>query len=522
MSEIYNRRLAVLSQPDSLAQLKQSLHGIERECLRVDLDGELSQQPHPTALGATLTHSSITTDYAEPLLEFITEALPDSQQTLAQLNDLHRFTISQLDQEVLWAPSMPGELPSEEQIPVAYYGDSNIGQFKWVYRQGLAVRYGKTMQCIAGIHYNYSLPDSVWTILQEDDHDTRNAQDYQSARYIALTRNFRRYSWLLMYLFGASPAVDKSFVRNMQHQLESFDADTLYLPYATSLRMSDLGYQSNAQASLTPCYNELASYITSIRKAVATPYPPYEAFGTLQENGEWRQLNTNILQIENEYYSIIRPKRITQGSERPVEALEARGIQYVEARCIDVNPFLPLGIDLEQARFLDVFLLYCALQDSPRLVGGECSICSANFMTVVKQGRQPELMLERKLGPISLRSWADELFSDMQACAELLDKAYATDEHTAALANNYQKVLNVELTPSAQVLAQMQAQQQSFSQFSLAQSKQHAADLAAQPLTAEQLAHYQQLASESIAARQAIEQQPQLPFAEYLAKVSLN
>ena len=210
MSEIYNRRLAVLSQPDSLAQLKQSLHGIERECLRVDLDGELSQQPHPTALGATLTHSSITTDYAEPLLEFITEALPDSQQTLAQLNDLHRFTISQLDQEVLWAPSMPGELPSEEQIPVAYYGDSNIGQFKWVYRQGLAVRYGKTMQCIAGIHYNYSLPDSVWAILQEDDHDTRNAQDYQSARYIALTRNFRRYSWLLMYLFGASPAVDKA------------------------------------------------------------------------------------------------------------------------------------------------------------------------------------------------------------------------------------------------------------------------------------------------------------------------
>lgn len=521
MSEIYNRRLALLGQPDSLAQLKQSLHGIERECLRVDKSGQLSQQPHPKALGATLTHGSITTDYAEPLLEFITAALPDSQQTLEQLEEIHRFTISQLADEVLWAPSMPGVLPDESEIPVAYYGESNIGQFKWVYRQGLAVRYGKTMQCIAGIHYNYSLPDSLWGILQEDDQDPRSAQDYQSARYIALTRNFRRYSWLLMYLFGASPAIDNSFVRHMQHSLERFDDNTLYLPYATSLRMSDLGYQSNAQASLTPCYNELSSYIQSIRKAVATPYPPYAAFGTEQANGEWRQLNTNILQIENEYYSIIRPKRITQGNERPVEALEARGIQYVEARCIDINPFLMLGIDLEQARFLDVFLLYCALQDSPRLEGGECPMCTENFMQVVKQGRKPGLMLTRKSGSVSLQDWAKELFDGMQATAELLDKAYNTNQHSDALSSNYQKLLNVELTPSAQVLASMRAEQQSFSEFALAQSLRHAQALAAKPLTAEQLAYYQQLASQSIAEQQAIEQQPQLPFAEYLAKVSL-
>ncbi|MDK6792829.1 glutamate--cysteine ligase, partial [Escherichia coli] len=81
--------------------------------------------------------------------------------------------------------------------------------------------------------------------LREAEGSTENERDYQSAAYIALIRNFRRYSWLLMYLFGASPALDKGFLRGRAHQLEELDGDTLYLPYATSLRMSDLGYQSN-------------------------------------------------------------------------------------------------------------------------------------------------------------------------------------------------------------------------------------------------------------------------------------
>ena len=521
MSDTYSRRLALLSQPEALAQLKYCLHGIERESLRVERNGRLALTKHPKALGAALTHGSITTDYSEALLEFITDALPDSAQTLAELEDIHRFTVANLDQEVLWSPSMPGHLPKEELIPIGEYGTSNLGQLKYVYRKGLSVRYGKTMQCIAGIHYNFSLPDSIWTVLSKAENDHRSAIDYQSARYIALIRNFRRYSWILMYLFGASPALDISFLRGREHQLEKFDEDTLYLPYATSLRMSDLGYQSNAQAGLTPCYNRLSTYTNSLRCAVNKPYPAYQEIGT-KKDGEWLQINTNILQIENEYYSTIRPKRITLDGERPVDALIARGIQYVEARCLDINPFLPLGIDLPQARFLDTFLLYCALQDSPLLGSIECPESTENFLAVVKQGRKPNLQLNRRSKPVAMQEWGHELLEQMKATAQLLDDSYATTEHSDALRKQVDKLNNPDLTPSAQVLASMREQQCSFSQFSLKQSLQHAQTLSSPALDATKTAHYQQLAEQSHQAQQVIEQKNECSFDEFMADYLAN
>ena len=516
MSDTYSRRLALLSQPEALAQLKLCRHGIERESLRVERNGRLALTTHPKALGAALTHGSITTDYSEALLEFITDAHPDTAQTLAELEDIHRFTVANLDDEVLWSPSMPGHLPKEELIPIAQFGSSNTGQLKYVYRKGLAVRYGKTMQCIAGIHYNFSLPDSIWTVLSQAENDPRSAIDYQSARYIALIRNFRRYSWLLMYLFGASPALDISFLRGREHQLDVFDEDTLYLPYATSLRMSDLGYQSEAQAGLTPCYNELKSYTDSLRCAVSTPYPPYQEIGS-KKDGEWLQINTNILQIENEYYSTMRPKRITLEGERPVDALIARGIQYVEARCIDINPFLPLGIDLTQARFLDTFLLFCALQDSPLLGKAECPAATENFLSVVKQGRKPNLQLDRLGESVSMQEWGLELLEQMQASAQLLDASYATTEHSDALRMQVDKLNNPDLTPSAQVLASMREQHCSFSQFALKQSLQHAQTLRTPALDSNKTAHYQTLAEQSHKAQEVIEQQPQCSFDEFMA-----
>ncbi len=230
MSELLNRRLALLGKREHLSLLEQCLHGIERECLRVTNEGRLAQTPHPEALGAALTNEQITTDYSESLLEFITPALPNPADTLSNLDKIHRFAYSKLGSEYLWSPSMPCPLPAEEDIPIAYYGTSNIGQLKYVYRKGLALRYGKTMQCIAGIHYNFSLPEQLWPLLKETEGFVGTDRDYQSTAYIALIRNFRRYSWLLMYLFGASPALDAGFLRGRSHQLEVLDADTLYLP----------------------------------------------------------------------------------------------------------------------------------------------------------------------------------------------------------------------------------------------------------------------------------------------------
>ena len=408
MSDLLSRRLAQLGEPANLSLLGECLHGIERECLRVDRDGQLALTPHPQALGSALTHAQITTDYSESLLEFITGTANDPAATLAELDSIHRFAYDKLNGELLWSTSMPCQLPDEETIPIARYGSSNIGRLKYVYRKGLALRYGKTMQCIAGIHYNFSLPEKLWQLQQQSEGSEQSARDYQSARYIALIRNFRRYSWLLMYLFGASPALDKGFMRGRPHQLQELDASTLYLPYATSLRMSDLGYQSSAQSGLTPCYNDLASYTDSLRLAVGTPYPAYVAAG-IKRGDEWLQLNTNILQIENEYYSSIRPKRVTYSGERPIQALMSRGVQYVEVRCLDINPFLPLGIDVAQARFIDAFLLFCALEDSPLLESGECSSCTSNFLKVVKEGRRPGLQLQRDGAAVDMKEWAAEL-----------------------------------------------------------------------------------------------------------------
>lgn len=515
MSDLLTRRLAQLGERANLSLLSQCLHGIERECLRVDGNGQLALTPHPEALGSALTHAQITTDYSESLLEFITPALPDPAATLAELEQIHRFAYSKLDGEYLWSPSMPCALPDEETIPIARYGSSHIGELKYVYRKGLALRYGKTMQCIAGIHYNFSLPEALWQLQQQAEGDTRSARDYQSARYIALIRNFRRYSWLLMYLFGASPALHKGFMREHPHQLQELDAETLYLPYATSLRMSDLGYQSSAQSGLTPCYNDLTSYTDSLRQAVGTPYPPYVEIGA-KKDGEWLQLNTNILQIENEYYSNIRPKRVTYSGERPIQALMARGVQYVEVRCLDINPFLPLGIDLSESRFLDAFLLFCALADSPLLQSGECHACTDNFLAVVKEGRRPGLQLQRNGQPVVLQAWASELLEQILPLAELLDQSQGGDAHRQALQAQQAKVADPSLTPSAQVLAQLQ-QGVSFTEFALRQSKQHADYFRSQALSAEQQAAFEASAAQSLHEQAELETHEEGDFDSFAA-----
>lgn len=505
MSDLLSHRLALLAEHHNLSLLSQCLHGIERECLRVDNDGQLALTPHPRALGSALTHPKITTDYSEALLEFITGTETDPQKTLTELDAIHRYTYSKLGDEFLWSPSMPGQLPEEPRIPIAEYGSSNIGRLKYVYRQGLALRYGKTMQCIAGIHYNFSLPEALWATLQADDGDQRSAQEYQSSRYIALIRNFRRYSWLLMYLFGASPALDASFMRGRSHQLEVLDDDTLYLPWATSLRMSDLGYQSNAQAGLTPCYDDLPSYTSSLHKAVSTPYPEYAALGIKDANGNWQQLNTNVLQIENEYYSNIRPKRVTDTGERPLHALRSRGIQYIEVRCLDINPFLPLGIDVSEARFLDAFLLFCTLQQSPCLIEGECRTSSDNFLKVVKEGRKPGLELRRCGEAVSLQQWASELVEQIGQVAELLDRSRGGDEHARAIAAQQAKVADSSLTPSARVLEALQRNGESFSQFALRQTRKHAEDFRSRALSDADMAWFDEAARSSLAQQAAME-----------------
>ena len=514
-SDLLKQRLQLINTPAHLPLLQQGLRGIERETLRVDPQGQLRLSPHPVALGSALTNPLITTDYSESLLEFITPAEPDIAIALDKLDGIHRFAYTKFAGEMLWNNSMPCDLPEEKDIPIAWYGTSHIGMIKHVYRRGLALRYGKSMQCIAGIHYNYSLSEDLWKLIAKAEGDTRNHQDFQSESYIAVIRNFHRYSWLLMYLFGASPALSKNFLRRRQHNLESLSDDTLYLPYATSLRMSDLGYQNNVQDGLVPPYNSLLEYMRSLSLAVRKPYPPYAELG-IKKDGEWMQINSNVLQIENEFYATIRPKRVIKTAERPVEALCARGVQYIEVRCMDVDPFDALGINLPTARFLDAFLLFCALDESPLTNPIEGQENLDNFALTVKYGRQPGLMLRTQDKEISLQAWGEMLLEKILPIASLLDQQSHTTEHQESLSAQLEKLRNPELTPSARVLEAIKQHDHSFAKFALAQSQHFAEHFKRNPPSAEVQTYFEQLAQTSIAEQTAMEDNQTGSFDEFI------
>jgi glutamate--cysteine ligase len=513
MTQAFDRRSLLAAHPELLRTIRR---GIEKEGLRVDAGGTLARTPHPSALGAALTNPHITTDYSEALLELVTspDASPDA--LVRELTDIHTFVALRNPDEAIWNQSMPAHLPPQADIPVAWYGTSNTGMLKHVYRQGLAWRYGKIMQCIAGVHYNFSLPESAWDLLIPDG----TPKERRNAGYMGLIRNFMRHSWLLMYLFGASPAMSRSFLQNagLEAQLTHLSPDTYCLPWATSLRMSDLGYKNPTQSELHLCYNDLDTFTARIHTAVTTPWPAYEAIGT-HRDGRRIQLNTNILQIENEYYATIRPKQTAGRCERPNTILHQRGIQYVEARCMDIDPWEPAGISADTSRFLDAFLLYCALEDSPLFPApGTCQESQANFALVAREGRRPGLRLMHEGQSVGLQDWADRILSSIAPYAELLDQHTGDRGHMATLDLQRHKVQDSSATPSARLLAALRDSGQEFHDWTLAQSQAHWAVLQARGLPADTLAAYDQAARDSLAEQAALEAADTESFEDYVAR----
>lgn len=492
--------------------------GIEKESLRARPDGTLAMTPHPQGLGSALTHPAITTDFSESQLELITGVHADIDSCLHQLTEIHQVVYQQIGDEVMWCTSMPCCLPADEDIPIGQYGTSNIGRTKTVYRVGLKHRYGSRMQTISGLHYNFSLPPAAWTALQAADGHDGDATDHRNESYFALIRNFRRHSWLLLYLFGASPVVCKSFVAGTNHRLQPLNERTMFLPHATSLRMGPLGYQSDAQASLGVSYNCLRSYADSLREALTTPYPPYEAIG-LHDADRYRQLSTTLLQIENEFYGTIRPKQPIRPGERPLRAMAQRGVEYVEARLMDLDPFSPIGITAATIRFLDVFLLHCLLQDSPADCPETIAILSRNRHAVAQRGREPGLMLEKDDGdPVGLAHWGRQLLQECEPVAAALDAAHpqADGAYGRAIVLAHEALMDPSLTPSARILASLQqSRDSSCVAFALEKSIQHRLALMRAPLPASVAGEYERMAAQSVAAQREAEGGDTLSFEDY-------
>jgi glutamate--cysteine ligase len=463
--------IGAFSQSENLAAIAGIGRGIEREALRVLPEGKLSEQGHFYQLGSALTHSQITTDYSETLLEFITPVSYSAEESIAQLQDIQKYTLEHIQGELLWPMSMPCFVDDAEKIKLAQYGESNIGKMKTTYRQGLKNRYGSMMQVISGIHFNFSFSQQFWQvqhtlhekISQNIDnktltHTSACFNDFISDRYFSILRNYKRFCWLIPYLFGSSPAICSSFLQGKEHQLpfKKSPFGALYLEHATSLRMSDLGYTSSEQSELKICYNNLKDYVDGVQQAIKLKSKDFSGLG-VKVDGDYQQLNDNVLQIENELYAPIRPKRVAKSGEKPSVALGERGVEYIEVRALDVNPFSDTGISLEQIHFLDIFITFCAFVDNQDLDCSAQQVHEKNMDDVVLRGRDPKLLLSDtdQQGHVELKSiqqWGNELCGQMQQVATLLDKAYGSSYYSQAINREQAKINDSSLTPSAQLL----------------------------------------------------------------------
>lgn len=485
--------------------------GLEKEGLRATKDFHISHLFHQKELGQKLTHPYITTDYSEALLEFITPVMRESKQALNFLQDLHLYTdeIISKDGEFLWNASMPTILEGDQDVPIADYGASNVGKLKSLYRTGLGFRYGRTMQAIAGIHYNVSF-DDAWFLKNKPK--STSEKDFRSQEYFHIIKNFRRNSWLLMYLFGASPVVDESFLTGKKHDLKKLFKNTYGSEFATSLRMGGLGYTSSAQNSISICYNKLENYLYGLEKARRTPYQAYEKIG-VKVDGEFRQLNTNLLQIDNEFYSNIRPKRIAKSGQSALQALEEGGVQYLEIRLLDINPFFSVGIDSDQMDFIDLFLLYAYLKPSFDISERECDVIELNLKKVVTSGRNDKIMLETISEEMSTRKRASFVLSDMLQTFKHFEN-YERIERIIKI--QMEKVENPNLLPSAKVIQELSSQNISYVELVGSLSLRHTEKIRQSQMSILTREELRKLKEESVLEQIKIEESETVDFESFL------
>jgi len=407
--QIDNRHLSTILSENRLSEYASGLIGIEKENLRVS-NAQISRNEYESSLGSSLCNKYITTDFSESQFEFITPPIEDASVCLKFLDDTHHFTQTKIGEDLLWPFSMPPFVKRDDDIPIAKYGQSNPGLFRTIYRNGLSYRYGRLMQTISGLHYNFSFPDIFFRDLSAKL-PNYNERQVRSDIYLRTIRNIHRINWLLLYLFGSSPIVSKSFTKELSDDFLSYK-DSFYLPHATSLRMSDLGYNNSNRADLFISTNNIDEYANDLLEATNTNSKIFANFPNF-ESGNRTQINTNILQIEDEYYAIARPKSSIGVNTRLASKLKTGGVNYIELRSIDLDPFTRIGIRLEDIIFLKVIIIYCAFAPSPKMTKKEHYEIKDNDLIVAKMGRKQNLFIKKASKKISLDDWAFEIFDEL-------------------------------------------------------------------------------------------------------------
>ncbi len=505
--------------------------GIEREGLRVTPSGVLSEKPHPGILGSALTHPSVTTDFSEALLELVTPKRDSVHGCYEKLKDIHHFVYKHLEEELIWCGSMPSVVKGESSVPIAYYGESNIGRMKTIYREGLKNRYGSLMEIISGIHFNFSFSNEFWDFFKEflvSQGVTVEApqKEFISHSYFGLIRNVQKWGWVIPYFFGASPALCGSFLgasKSIPSFLEKFDnKGTYFSPMSTSLRLSGIGYKNSNQDKLNISYNSLREYVDGLQKAINTNYGPWEAIGLKNDKGDFKQLNTNLLQIENEYYSTIRPKRIVPSGTSPSLGLLEKGVEYIELRSLDINPFAVAGISEEQIRFLDIFLIYCLLSERPEFSKKEYDLYEQNFSAVVLGGQDRKLSLfDEEGGRKPLKEQLKSLFSGLEVVVELFDHHTSTEQsgEYRKVLEKYRKVFEgKELSLSELMIQEMKSKELSYSELISSLSKENKKFFTEKEMDSDKEKHFIGQSEKSKVEHLKIERKKREPFDIFVKK----
>lgn len=512
--------------------------GLEKESLRVDRDGQIAATDHPPALGSALCNGTVTTDFSESLLEMVTPPCASAREALDYLTDVHRFILPRLaENEHLWNASMPCILRGAESIRIGEYGSSNNGRMKHAYRRGLALRYGKLMQAIAGVHFNFSLPEDIWEqwlqlhsqvrpaggplpgLPGAADQARNPAWGTSTCGYFHMTRNLLRIGWLVPYLFGSSPAICRSFLeRDADVDLDTYHETTRFAPYGTSLRMGDIGYQyrQDGAINLSVRHDNFRSYLEDLQGHVTSEHPPYQRLGLFDADGRRQQLNARRLQIENEYYSSVRPKQIPESGEMPFLALQRRGIRYLELRSIDINLEAPAGVYLEQIAMLEMLMLFAWLADSPPLGQDEMVLCGRNMRASAQRGREPGLCLERPSGEVALRDWGLAIVDALGPLADWLDREEGSGLYRRSLEMQRDKLEDASRTPSALQMRKIR-QHGSFLDAVLVASRAHHRALLAEPLDPERERGFVEEVERSIEHQRQMEAESSGTLDEFLA-----
>lgn len=474
--------------------------GLEKESQRVLSNGDLALTPHPLEFGDKLQNPQITTDFSESQVEIITAPCNSAEEVYEELKRINTEVEKCIGDELLWPLSMPPKLPNEDNIPIAKFSDTENGKYKEIYRRGLALRYGKKMQMISGIHYNFSFGDEIIDYLYDKFGNNLDKRVFIDEMHFKVARNFLRYSWILIYLFGASPSCHSSYYSVIDKEVDvihkccprcakvinNVNQDTATTcvdenefshtciaqmhQYATSLRVSRFGY-SNSLKSMNIYFNSLEEYSAKIRKMISTEDDEYLKLG-IYKDGSQIQLNGNVLQNENEFYSSIRLKQPVKIGETPLEALENRGVEYVELRVLDLNPFEKLGLNIEQMHFIHVFMLFCLFESSPIITDEEHSNINSNHHLVSLFGRKENLILQKYDNTnISLKMWAEEIFEKLRTIATLINNTTGVDKYITSVEQEHLKLFDISLLPSEKINNEMKLNNQNFLEFGINRAK---------------------------------------------------